>query len=121
MAGCNNKPITIGIAALAVKAAEIRYPLNRALDTVTGSKPDRQNGYVQHLRVVGEVKVPWHNIDMAFEEEDNLRRLLGQPIRYILRPKPETLSRARISQLTRTGRHTVNSVTWPFIPAWLNL
>jgi hypothetical protein len=75
MAGYNNKPITIGIAALAVTTAEIRYPLNRAPDTVMGSKPDRQNRYVQHLRVVGEVKVPWvqgHNIDMAVEEEDNL-------------------------------------------------
>jgi hypothetical protein len=50
------------------------------------SKPDPQNGDIQHLRVVGEVKIPWvieHNLDVAIREDHNIRHLLGQPIRYM--------------------------------------
>jgi hypothetical protein len=57
-----------------------------APDTIMASKPDHQNGDIQHLRVVGEVKIPWvieHNLDVAIREDHNIRHLLGQPIRYM--------------------------------------
>ncbi|OQE86084.1 hypothetical protein PENNAL_c0022G02146 [Penicillium nalgiovense] len=58
---------------------------NKAPDTVMASKPDPQHGHVQHLRVVGEIKVPLveeHTIRMAFKEESDVRHLLPQPIMY---------------------------------------
>lgn len=40
---------------------------------------------MQHLRVVGGIKVPLvddHKIRMAFKEESDIRHLLAQPIQY---------------------------------------
>jgi hypothetical protein len=51
------------------------------------SLPDPQHNNSQQLRVVGEVKVPWvleHRLDLCAANPTLLRKVLGQPISYML-------------------------------------
>ncbi|KAJ5592206.1 hypothetical protein N7537_009110 [Penicillium hordei] len=76
---------SINIALGDFKCTGLSY--SKTPDVVMLSLPDLQNGNVQQLRVVGEVKVPWlieHRLDLCAANSTWLREVLAQPISYML-------------------------------------
>jgi hypothetical protein len=75
----------IDIALGDFKSTGLAY--NKTPDVVMLSLPDPQNNNAQQLRVVGEVKVPWlseHRLDACARDSRLLRKVLAQPISYML-------------------------------------
>ena len=76
---------SINMALGDFKSTGLAY--NKTPDVVMLSLPDPQNNNAQQLRVVGEVKVPWlleHRLDLCATNPTLLRKILAQPIAYML-------------------------------------